>query len=254
MTKTLRAVALAAALFIGSGLWTVGGTSPAWADAFSAREKAEIEQTVRAYLLENPEVILDALRILESRRQAAEAAARETALSTHRDQVFNDARTPVVGNPNGSVTIVEFFDYQCGYCKRSLDDLVELMQQERDVRLVLKEFPILGPGSIIAARAALAAQRQGQYWEMHQALMQYRGRLDEGTVLTLARKVGLNAGQLRRDMDDPEIAQALDDNIALAQMLNINGTPAFIIGDDLIPGALNLASMRQLVEKARKDS
>jgi len=255
MMKTIRSATIAVCLTLGLGMVLLAGMlAPAQADAFSSREKAEIEATVRAYLLENPEVILDALRILETRRQEADTAARQSALRDNRDQIFNDSRDPVVGNASGQVTVVEFFDYQCGYCKQSLDDLVALLEQEDDVRLVLKEFPILGPGSLVAAKAALAALRQDAYWEMHQALMQHRGRLSESEVLTIAREIGLNAGKLRRDMDDPEIERTLNDNIALARRLNIGGTPAFIIGDHLIPGAINLASMQDLVAKARGGS
>ena len=162
--------------------------------------------------------------------------------------------SPVSGNPKGDVTLVEFFDYQCGYCKRSLKPVRDLLETDRQLRIVWKEFPILGPVSRFAARAAMASENQGRYLEFHVAVMGSRGKLTEDRVMTLAGSVGLDVQRLRRDMDDPAIEEYLDETIRLAQVLGIRGTPAFVIGDTLVPGVVGDARLKELIAKARSGS
>ena len=150
------------------------------------------------------------------------------------------------------MTIVEFFDYRCPYCKQVVGALTQLLNDDRKLRLVFKEFPILGPDSVVAARAALAAHVQGKYHAMHEALMRARGTLDETTVLKIATSVGLDATRLQSDMNKPEIAASLDRNHRLARDLAINGTPAFVIGNHVVPGAVDLETLKKLVAEARQ--
>ena len=245
----LRAVGLSVVL---AGL--VAALPISGASAFDSRERSEIEQIVRDYLLERPEIILEAMQILRAREEAQEADQRGRALSENRSQIFDNPETPIAGNPNGDVTVVEFFDYQCGYCKAVRESLLELLDKDRNVRLVLKEFPILGPASTLAARAALASRAQDRYWEFHNALMEHRGRLNENKIMQIAGRIGLDTKRLKQDMTSPGISSMIESNLRLAETLAIRGTPAFIIGDQVVPGAIDLAAMRRLIEKVRNAS
>lgn len=206
---------------------------------------------VRDYLLEHPEVIMDAVGRLEARNRAAEESEAQTALKAHDDEVFRDAASPVGGNPAGDVTIVEFFDYNCPYCRRVAGPLRETMVADPQLRVVYKEFPILGPNSVIAAKAALAADRQGRYVAFHDALMKEKGVADEASALRTAAEIGLDVGRLKTDMADPAIQAAIDRNMKLAEALRIGGTPGFVIGEQILRGAADAATLRNLVAKTR---
>jgi protein-disulfide isomerase len=173
------------------------------------------------------------------------------ALTDQRDALEKDPLAPVAGNPRGDVTVVEFFDYSCGYCKRVAPALEALKAADPNVRVVYKEFPILGPGSVFAARAALAAHRQGKYEPLHRALMQ-ADALDEAVVRRLAAEVGLDVARLEKDMEAPEVMQALQGNQQLAAALDIGGTPAFVIGERLVPGAVGAEALQALVNQERE--
>jgi protein-disulfide isomerase len=173
-------------------------------------------------------------------------------VAQRRGDIFDDPATPLGGNPQGDVSIVEFFDYRCPYCKQVQPSLESLAKQDPKLRLVYKEFPILGPASITAARAALAAQRQGKYDAFHAAMMAERGQITDDTVYQVAASVGLDIGRLKRDMAAPEITQQLQANLALADALNIHGTPAFIVGDQVVPGAVDIGALKTMVADARK--
>ena len=222
--------------------------------ALSAEQERAIKNLVRDYLLKNPEIIVDAVNALRQKQRREKAARAKAALKTHSAAIFDDPLTPVVGNPNGDVTIVEFFDYQCGYCKRVFPALMQTIKNDGKVRLALKEFPILGPQSRFASEAALASRKQGKYAAFHIALMEVRGALSESTVMAVARSVGLDTQKLRKNMRDPEVQTLLEKNFKLAEALNIRGTPAFIIGDELVPGAVSIDRLRSLVAKARGES
>jgi protein-disulfide isomerase len=217
-----------------------------------AAELDEFEQRVREYLLKNPEVIMEALQILQQRQRAAEAENLKRTIAERGEEILHDPAAPVGGNPAGEVTLVEFFDYNCPYCRRVAPTVAELEQADPDLRLVYKEFPILGPGSQFAARAALASQRQGKYVPFHNALMQATEQVTEEAVMATARKVGLDTEQLTADMQDPAIQGAIGRNLQLANALGITGTPSFIIGDEVVPGAVDLRTLQSLIERARR--
>ena len=225
---------------------------PAAAEPFTAEQKTALEALVREYILRHPEVILESVAGMEARQKAEKDKAAEAALVEHRQALERSPGDPVLGNPDGDVTIVEFFDYQCGYCKTMTAPLMELVRGDGRIRLVLKEFPILGPESVVAARASLAAARQGQYEPFHMTLMGLRGRLNEGAIWQAATEAGLDLDRLRKDMADPEVTAVIDANYQLAQTLGIEGTPAFAIGRALVPGAAPKEHLASLVQKARQ--
>ncbi len=209
-----------------------------------------IERIIRDYLLKNPEVILEAIESLEKRRNENAQDAAKAMIAERRAEIFNDPEAPVAGNPNGDIAIVEFFDYRCPYCKQVVAPLAQLLKEDGKLRLVHKELPILGPDSLLAARAALAARKQNKYHPMHAALMRLR-TLDEASILKAATEQGLDASRLKADMQSPQVEEALERNRRLARDLNITGTPAFIIGDALVPGAIDLKTMKSLIAEAR---
>jgi protein-disulfide isomerase len=210
------------------------------------------EQSVRDYLLKNPEVLLEAMQILQERQQVAAAEQQQGVIDSHRQAIFNDPRDPIAGNPAGDVTLVEFFDYNCPYCRKAASVVVELEKADPDLRLVFKEFPILGAGSTFAARAALAAKEQGKHVALHHALMQAEDRVTEDLVMTIAAGLGLDTERLRRDMQSPEVTALIDDNQRLAAALGITGTPSFVIGDRIIPGVVGREELQRLVSSARQ--
>ena len=229
---------------------SVIGQGRAETPADPSADKAAIERIVRDYLLRNPEVIDEALGVLQARRQAEEQARVRVAVTENREALGAHPMSPVSGNADGDVTVVEFFDYQCGYCKRALKTMEDLLETDANVRVVWKEFPILGPVSVVAARTAMAAQRQGRYLALHLALMR-EPELTEQKVFDIAEQTGLDMAQLRRDMEDPAIEAYLGEVRALARQLRIGGTPAFVVGDTLVPGVVDAAQMKELVAAAR---
>ena len=220
-------------------------TEPAELDPF--------EQRVRGYLLRNPEVIMEALQVLQGRQRAAEAENLKRTIAERSEEIFNDPAAPVGGNAAGDVTLVEFFDYNCPYCRRVAPTVADLEEADPNLRIVYKEYPILGPGSQFAARAALASRRQGKYVPFHNALMQATDQVTEATVMETAREVGLDTEQLRADMQDPANQAAIARNLQLADALGINGTPSFVIGDRVVPGAVELRTLQGLVARARQN-
>ena len=210
------------------------------------------EQRVREYLLKNPEVIMEALQILQQRQRATEAENLKRTIAERSEEVLNDPAAPVGGNLAGDITLVEFFDYNCPYCRRVAPTVTELVEADPDLRVIYKEFPILGPGSQFAARAALASRRQGKYIPFHKALMQATEQVSEETVMEVARTVGLDTEQLRADMQDPAIQEAIARNLQLADALGITGTPSFIIGQEIVPGAVDLRTLQSMIARARR--
>ena len=219
---------------------------------FSEAQKTEIEKLVHDYLVKHPEVLVEAANALHEQQDQAEAEDRRKALRENHAALFDDAETPVIGNPKGDVTVVEFFDYACPYCKSVDGSLRALLKEDGNIRLVLKEFPVLGPGSVVASEAALAARAQGKYEPFHDALLATRGQLSEEVVLNVARSVGLDVDRLKADMAKPDITSILKAAHELAESLAIRGTPAFVVGDEVYPGALDLPTLKRMVEQARK--
>ena len=221
---------------------------------FTPEQKAAIEKLVRDVLISNPEILVDAMRALEAKQQTQAAEAGRAAIAANAKELLNDGHSFVAGNPKGDVTIVEFFDYRCGYCKQVHPSLQALLKEDGKIRLVLKELPVLGPESIAASRAAVAALEQdkgGKYYAFHNAMMGHRGQLSEAEIFRIAEQAGLDIKKLKADMALPKVEQALRSNLALADKLGIQGTPGFVIGNELVPGAIPLETMRQLVKQAR---
>lgn len=242
------------AAFFGLGLVLHSVVAQSQDVDFSSTEEDRIKELVREYILENPEIIAEAITLLQSRQETARLERQQANLEDLQDALRNPPENTVMGNPEGDVTVVEFFDYNCGYCKTMFNTVLDTMQSDNDLRLVLIELPILGPNSVTASRAALAARKQDLYGPFHQALMNHRGGLDERSIMTLARGVGLNVDQLQQDMKDPEIDEIIDRNRAIAQQLEINGTPAFVVGSTLVPGALPPERFSELIAQARDSS
>jgi protein-disulfide isomerase len=220
--------------------------------AVSKPELDAFEQRVRDYLLKHPEVIMEALQILQERQRAAEADNLRRAIAERSEEILNDPAAPVGGNPSGDVSLVEFFDYNCPYCRRVAPTVAELIAADPGLRVVYKEFPILGPGSTFAARAALAAHEQGKYAPLHEALMQANETLDEDRVLEIAQSIGLDLERLREDMGDPAVDSAIEHNLELAAALGITGTPSFVIGDQIVPGAVDRRTLQNLIARTRR--
>ena len=220
------------------------------AETPAAPDRGAIEGIVRDYLLNNPEIVEQALRLLQEERQAEARARAEAAIRENGEALRAHPMSPVSGNAEGDVTVVEFFDYQCGFCKRALPTMEALLETDANVRVVWKEFPILGPVSVFAARASMAAARQGQYLPFHLALMK-EPELTEEKVREIANRTGLGMGRLFQDMEDPAIQAYLDETQALARQIGISGTPAFVIGGKLVPGLVDPARMKDLVAAAR---
>jgi len=214
--------------------------------------KEQIEQIVRDYIKAHPEVVVEALQAMEQqRREAARQQARQNIVA-RRDELLRDAGTPVGGHPAGDVTVVEFFDYACGHCKNVEATVKQLLLDDKQVRFVYKELPILGESSVTAARAALASRAQDKYVPFHHALMELKEPLTDAAIFRVAQQVGLDVPRLKQEMNAPAIEEAIRKNYALAEALAITGTPAFVVGDDVSPGALPLTRLKQMIARARQ--
>jgi protein-disulfide isomerase len=244
MRDTLRTLLLSMLV-----LWNV--SAAANAAEFTNNQRQEMEAIVRDYLLNHPEILQEMAQTLEQKQKQAEDAQRKDGLIKNADQIFRDKSDHVAGNPKGNVTMVEFFDYNCPWCKKSFPDVMALIDVDKNLKVVLKEFPILGPESEYAAKAAIAAGKQGKYLELHKAMYQHEGRVTTEAVDEIAAGIGLNMDQLKKDMDDPETAKIIARNRELAQALAINGTPAFIIDDKLFPGYLPKDELASAIKDVR---
>jgi protein-disulfide isomerase len=247
MPRPTRTVAMLALL--GAALLLPGTPVP-------AQEKlptAEIERIVREYLLREPEVIYQAIQELQKRQQAEEAERQKDMIAQHKDELFHQPEDPVVGDHAGKVTLVEFFDYHCGYCRAMSPNLRKMLDGDKALRFVFKELPVLGPDSVTAAKAGLAAARldEGKYPDLHFALMQSKD-LSRDTILGIAAKQGYDRAQLAAEMEKPWVKERIDANLVLAEKLGISGTPSFVVGETLIPGAVDVAQLQRLVADERK--
>ncbi len=231
---------------------TIIPAHPLGAEEITPEQRKAIEAIIHDYLMQNPEVLIDALREAEAKASSDADVKAAQVLRDRRHEVFDDPATPVGGNPQGDVTIVEFFDYRCPYCKQVHPAIQKLLDQDRKLRFVYKEFPVLGEQSDIAAHAALAARLQGKYEPFHNAMMAAKGQINEELVYRIAGSIGLDVDRLKRDMTDPEIDRALSANRSLAKALDLRGTPGFIIGDHIVPGAIDLDALKTMVADARK--
>jgi protein-disulfide isomerase len=216
-----------------------------------ASNKEDIERIVKNYLLENPEVIFEAVRRMETKENDQRMSRMKEGAKKHAADLFNRPDAIVAGNPNGDVTIVEFFDYKCGYCRKIVPELSQLIKQDGNIRLVMKEFPILSRDSEMAARAAIASVKQGKYWDFHIALMS-ADEITQESVMAIAKGVGIDTVKLAADMAAPSSSDVISRNHELAQKLGIEATPTFYIGDTPYAGALPLSELKAAVAAARK--
>jgi protein-disulfide isomerase len=232
----------------------VTAAAPAQAQ-FSDAQRGEIERIIKDYLLRNPEVLQEAIAELEKKQTAADAAKSKAAVKANATLLFSSPRQVTIGNLQGDVTMVEFFDYNCGYCKRALADMMELMKADPKLRVVLKEFPVLGPGSVEAAQVATAVRMQDRtgkkYLEFHQKLLNGRGQADRARATAVAKEIGLDMARLEKDMASEEVRASLAESMDLADKLGLNGTPSYVIGPDVVIGAVGLAALKDKIEAAR---
>ncbi|HXY58547.1 MAG TPA: DsbA family protein [Methylocystis sp.] len=249
----MRINRLAAATLVVCG--ALLGAAPARAGDFSAEQKIEIGAIVHDYLLNNPEVVKDAIDALEKKEKVIQAAAREKSLDSDADRMFRSQSQAVVGNPDGDVTIVEFFDYNCGYCKQSLANVAKLVESDPKVRVVLKDFAILGPDSVEAAEVATAVRKQlnpQKFWEFHKRLLGTRGHVGKAQAIALAKDLGADPDQLEKDAKSPGTHQALTEVEQLADEMKFDGTPAWVIGKEAFVGGVSYASLKAKVDNVRK--
>ncbi len=212
--------------------------------------RQSMEQVIEQYIRAHPEVIEQSLQALEAKREAEEKAKQKVALAAHQHELLNDPTSPVSGNPSGEITLVEFFDYRCGYCKRAAGAVTQLQHEDSRVRVIYKDFPILGEASELAAKAALASKAQGKHQAFHEAMLAFKGEITKESLLSLAGDVGLDTTKLEADIRNPEWQKVIDTNRALARTLGISGTPGFIVGTELVPGALDLNGLKELIARA----
>jgi protein-disulfide isomerase len=220
----------------------------------SDAQRAQIETVIHDYLLKHPEIILQAVEAYQANLQADKDKAAKEALSKRETDLLHDPSTQVLGNAASDCAIIEFFDNQCPYCQANEPEIQKLLKDDNKVKLVLKEFPILGPISLVASKAALASVKQGKYEQFHEALLSHKGHYDKAALVDeIAKSVGLNIEQLHKDMDSPEIQAEIDKNLELGRALDINGTPGFVIGDQIISGASSVDELKKYVSDACKD-
>lgn len=243
-----RHLIVAALLTLLTAHVTVPG--PALAAELDPAARQSMEQVIEQYIRAHPEVIEQSLQALEAKREVEEKAKQKVALAAHQHELLNDPASPVSGNPSGSITLVEFFDYRCGFCKRAAGAVTQLQHEDSRVRVIYKDFPILGEASELAAKAALASKAQGKHQVFHEAMLAFKGEITKESLLSMAGDVGLDTKKLEADMRNPEWQTVIDANRALARTLGISGTPGFIVGTELVPGALDLNGLKELIARA----
>jgi protein-disulfide isomerase len=250
MPNTIRLAAATAltALMLSAAL-------PAAAEEFSAPQKTEIEGIIKDYIVSHPEVLQEAIAELDRRQAEADTAKAKVAIASNAEALFNSSRQVVLGNAKGDVTMVEFFDYNCGFCKKTLPDMAELLKDDPKLKVVLKEFPVLGPGSVEAARVAVAVRMQDKngkkYWDFHQKLLGGRGQADKARALAVAKEVGMDMNRLDKDLAGDEVKTSIEESLKLAETLGLSGTPSFVIGNEVVVGAIGLDGLRSKVSYAR---
>ena len=209
-----------------------------------ATDRATLNSIIEDFIRNNPEIVRDTLIALAARE---EAERKQTGLAKVRD----DQGDPVMGNANGTITLYEFSDYNCGYCKRVFEPIQQLVRDNPDVRLVIKEFPILSQSSLVAAKAAIAAEMQGKFGDYHIAMMTYRGQITDAVVMRMAAQAGVDIEQLKSDMESPKTMAIIQRTREAAAALEINGTPGLVVGDTVVPGAIGLDELVKLITKER---
>jgi protein-disulfide isomerase len=225
------------------------------AESFSETQRGEIETVIRGYLMSHPEVLEEAMAELSKRQAAAESQKHEASIATNADMIFNSPRGVVLGNKDGDVSFVEFFDYNCGYCKRAMADMLDLMKSDPKLKVVLKEFPVLSQGSVEAAQVAVAVRMQDstgkKYLDFHQRLLGGRGQADKAHAMTAAKEAGLDTARIEKDLTSPEVRATIEENFKLAESMGMNGTPSYVIGKQVVIGAVGVESLKEKIGIAR---
>jgi protein-disulfide isomerase len=243
---------IAPALF---ALALCGTPSAASAQSFSDQQRGDIETVIRNYLIAHPEVLEEAMTELGKRQAAAEAQKNEASVVTNAEKIFDSPRGVVLGNKDGDVTFVEFFDYNCGYCKRAMSDMLDLMKSDPKLKVVLKEFPVLSQGSVEAAQVAVAVHMQDstgkKYLDFHQRLLGGRGQADKARAMAAAKEAGLDIARLEKDIASPEVRATIEENFKLAEAMGMNGTPSYVIGKQVVVGAVGLDGLKEKIGVAR---
>lgn len=243
-----RLLAAAAALLLGAAL-------PAWAGSFSESQTGEIESIVKGYLLKHPEVIQQAIEELSDREKMAEAAARSKSLSDLQGALYSSPNEAIVGNPDGKITLVEFFDYNCGYCKKMLPDIARLMKANPDLKVILRDFPVLSDASVDAATVAAGVRDQfkgEKFWEFHQRLLSMHGLVGKAQADALAQNMGANMSKLAQDANAPQTKAGIEESFKMGRLLQIQGTPSYIVGDAVVDGAVGYDELQGKVDNVRK--
>src|ERR1700730_6119574 len=249
MRRLLRLVLItvAAALLATDSL-------PARAQSFSDTQRGEIERIIKEYLVAHPEVLQEVIAEIEKRQTDAEAVKHRDGVKQYSQALFYSPRQVTIGNHQGDVTLVEFFDYNCGYCKRALSDMLNLMKEDPKLRVVLKEFPVLGPGSVEAAQVAVAVRMQDKgkkYFDFHQRLLGGRGQADKARALAAAKEAGFDMARIEKDLASDEVRASIDESMKLAEALGLNGTPSYVVGSDVVIGAVGVDALKEKVNMAR---
>ncbi|MDF0520251.1 DsbA family protein [Bradyrhizobium yuanmingense] len=243
---------LAPALF---ALAMFGVAEPASADSFSDSQRTEIEKIIKNYLVSHPEVLEEAMAELSKRQAAAETQKNQASIAQNAEAIFNSPRQVVLGNRDGDVTFVEFFDYNCGYCKRAMDDMLTIMKGDPKLKVVLKEFPVLSQGSVEAAQVGVAVRMQDpsgkKYLDFHQKLLSGRGAADKARAMQAAKEAGLDTARIEKDIASPEVRATLEENFKLAEAMGMNGTPSYVIGKQIVIGAVGVESLKEKIGIAR---
>jgi protein-disulfide isomerase len=253
MTSSLRLAFVFAVLM---PLAALAVTTPIQAQTFSADQRQQIEGIIKNYLISHPEVVQDVMAELDKRQQSAETEKHRLAVDDNSSAIFRSPHQVVLGNPQGNVTMVEFFDYNCGYCRHAMSDMLELLKTDSNLKFVLKEFPVLGEGSIEAAHVAVAARMQDatgkKYLEFHQKLLGGRGAIDKARALAVAREVGFDMARIEKDMGSDEVKKTIDEDMKLADALGVNGTPSYVVGEEVVVGAVGLDALKEKIAAERK--
>jgi protein-disulfide isomerase len=252
LSISAKALALSALLLAA----TTPLVQPASAQTFSDDQRQQIEGIVKDYLMKHPELIQDVISALDKKQQEADAAKAIASIKDNNATLFNSPHQVVLGNPQGKVQIVEFFDYNCGFCKRALPDMMTLLKSDPDIKFVLKEFPVLGEGSVEAAHVAVAARMQDptgkKYIDFHQKLLGGRGPADKARALAVAKDVGFDMARLEKDMNSDEVKTTIDEDMKLADALGVNGTPSYVVGNELVVGAVGLDALKEKIPGGAK--
>jgi protein-disulfide isomerase len=232
-----------------------GAPKLASAQSFNDTQRGDIETIVKNYLIAHPEVLEEAMNELNKRQAAAEAQKHEESIAKNANEIFNSPRGVTLGNKDGDVTFVEFFDYNCGYCKRAMADMLDLLKTDPKLKVVLKEFPVLSEGSVEAAKVAVAARMQDptgkKYLDFHQKLLGGRGQADKAHALAAAKEAGLDVAKIEKDMANPEVRATIEENFKLAETMGMNGTPSYVIGKQIVVGAIGLDGLKEKIGVAR---